>query len=606
MTITCSHSETSHCVQKILSLFLIVGGALILPFLVSPFTLDPALLPRFLFCSTLTFLSILVFSVRLVLKPMSNDIRIIRSFFFIPLICFLAVSFLSLTRSVNPVEGLFEFLKSFLAVAFCYTACVILCDSNNGILRLTRAMILTGTSLSLIGIGQHFDLAFTGIPGHHNGIYATMANKNLLASALFLTLPFALYGIRRLSGIWKFMSEAASILILMGLIIARARAVWLGMVVSAMLTLPMAVFLCREEKHRNTSEPPSSKGISRALRFGVPVMVILLTWPVLSSGQKTSIPLFSSASLGERTQLWGRTLDMAKDHPLLGVGPGQWRIVLPRYGGIERRASSEGMVEILPQRPHNDYLWVLSETGLLGLIFYLAFFGVTIFCSLRVMFHSNNTDHRILALLMLFGLWGYMVIAVFSFPRERITHTVFLMLMASTVLLTYDQTFPTRKRIHPAGLLMMNILALIVLSVSIVVGYGRLEAEGHARKTISAYKAGAWEQVIAEIDHADPGLYPLDPTSTPLSWYRGMAHFSLGHREEALEDFKQACLAHPYHLHSINNVGTCYALNGDNENAIRAYKEALTLSPRFQDARENLDLLLARHGMGQEPAGIYD
>jgi O-antigen ligase len=31
--------------------------------------------------------------------------------------------------------------------------------------------------------------------------------------------------------------------------------------------------------------------------------------------------------LSERAQLWGRTLDMAKDHPFLGMGPAQWRIV---------------------------------------------------------------------------------------------------------------------------------------------------------------------------------------------------------------------------------------------------------------------------------------
>jgi hypothetical protein len=141
---TCTHSETSHSVQEILSLLLIAGAGLILPFLVSPFTMDPALLPRFLFCSTLSFLIILVLSIRHPLEPRSIDTRIIRSFFFVPLFCFLVVSFLSLSRSVNPVEGLFECLKSFLAVTFYYTTCVLLCDSDNGVLRLTRAMILTG------------------------------------------------------------------------------------------------------------------------------------------------------------------------------------------------------------------------------------------------------------------------------------------------------------------------------------------------------------------------------------------------------------------------------------------------------------------------------
>jgi tetratricopeptide (TPR) repeat protein len=147
---------------------------------------------------------------------------------------------------------------------------------------------------------------------------------------------------------------------------------------------------------------------------------------------------------------------------------------------------------------------------------------------------------------------------------------------------------------------------LIGLGVCILVGYGRLEAEGHTRKAISAYRDGAWEQVIAEIGHVNSGFYPLDPTSTPLSWYRGMANLSLGRIEEALEDFKRACLAHPYHIHSIHNLGTCYALNGDHENAIKAYRKVLAISPGFRDAQENLDLLLVPHGTEQELTGIYD
>ena len=70
---------------------------------------------------------------------------------------------------------------------------------------------------------------------------------------------------------------------------------------------------------------------------------------------------------------------MAKANPLLGVGLGQWRLVFPLYGKIQKfRESGEGLVEIFFQRPHNDYVWVLTETGIIGLLSYLAILGIAV------------------------------------------------------------------------------------------------------------------------------------------------------------------------------------------------------------------------------------
>jgi len=62
-----------------------------------------------------------------------------------------------------------------------------------------------------------------------------------------------------------------------------------------------------------------------------------------------------------RLTVWRDTLRMAADHLVLGVGPGSFNIALPAYHPAPR---------IVPHA-HNQYLHVLAEQGLLGLIAFL-------------------------------------------------------------------------------------------------------------------------------------------------------------------------------------------------------------------------------------------
>jgi putative inorganic carbon (HCO3(-)) transporter len=73
----------------------------------------------------------------------------------------------------------------------------------------------------------------------------------------------------------------------------------------------------------------------------------------------------------ERWAMWGSALAMARDHPLLGVGPGGVKREYPQYAALEFRAKRRGHV-------HNTPLQVLVERGILGLAawtsVFLAFF----------------------------------------------------------------------------------------------------------------------------------------------------------------------------------------------------------------------------------------
>ena len=72
--------------------------------------------------------------------------------------------------------------------------------------------------------------------------------------------------------------------------------------------------------------------------------------------------LMDPANLQIRQIFWDHSFQMQAEYPLAGVGPGQWRIHFPKYGLEGMNPSvAEGVTSEV--RPHNDFIWVLSELG---------------------------------------------------------------------------------------------------------------------------------------------------------------------------------------------------------------------------------------------------
>ncbi|MEA2014232.1 MAG: O-antigen ligase family protein [Thermodesulfobacteriota bacterium] len=89
--------------------------------------------------------------------------------------------------------------------------------------------------------------------------------------------------------------------------------------------------------------------------FLVAAFIILASTPVVERirtlDQKTEVPNFKA-----RVTVWGGVIEMIKDHPLLGTGPGTFATVFTQYQppGVSPRYFMA----------HNDYLHFTSEAGL--------------------------------------------------------------------------------------------------------------------------------------------------------------------------------------------------------------------------------------------------
>jgi len=569
---------------------MIAGGALAIPFLFSKSTADPFLPPRFLVTAALTLSIFVVYLIHSNFHRRVTPCGSSADGALVWLLVNLLISAVSLSGALNFGAGIYAWLNLFLFYAFCIGARLTLGNDFRRTQSLIKAIVLSAIPFAMIGWPALLvpDLSAGSIFGSVSG---TMGNRNLYASAMFLFLPFVLFAVLCYRGWWFKMGFLGLILLFSGIWVTGARSAWVAILFSGGVVIFSTRIgrsgLVRRrfpstalEKHLHTGSRPMLRSIfpfrSAMISIGV---VMSIGIAILAPGQpdgKTSIPgLLSADSLNQRILLWTATIRMVGHSPLMGVGPGQWKLQFPNYGPMNPVLQEDGIqYEIVFQRPHNDYLLVLAEHGILGLVCMILFYGLLIRQCYRVIKNGRDLSEQKLGACMLFGLIGYMVIACFSFPGERIFHNVFLGFITATILSSHDRLETGHDRQQAVSELWVtrwHYLSLIgLLTVCVWVGWSRCASDVHTSSALQAMSAGDDANAIAHLRLAETWLYTLDPTSTPLAFYRALAHHRLGQEDQARRQFVRACNDHPNHLHALVNAAR-YQLMGGNRFAAEVY-----------------------------------
>ena len=579
----------SRCLPVFDFLFVVVAMILVMPFLASRSTIDPGLTPRFLLWSIVLFVVLVSFSIQASTGTLLVHREVQRHGVLVLFLGYLLSCLVSLLQATNLGEGLYDSAKVFMSVVFLLVSIIILGRKSTCILDLGKAVVISAMVFAIIGFHQY--AVYNSVSTfRHFAMTGTMGNKNLFASALFLMLPYCLYVGLRSRGFWRLASVSATGAIVMAILLSRTRAVWLALAVSGILTT--ALWLLRVRRYGMRFSGDIRRRLLRGACQLLIVIVVLggsagLLSLRIHSGMSLGQSAFDKESIIQRLVIWKKTLAMIGDHWMWGVGIGNWKIALPSYG-IPEGSSPDWFKTVFCVRPHNDSLWVLSETGVIGFCFYVSIFVVLLYYLLRLARHRTSGDDSLLSLLMFFGITGYLVISMFCFPRERVLHSVFLVLMVAVVHIVYQRNFTSARPCRLPVFGGLWVLSLLLLPAVTVLGYVRFNAEHHIRHALSARAAGDYRTVIAEVDEAYSRFATLDPTSTPLMWYRGESHFLSNKYSEALDDYRRALADHPYHVHVLNNLATCYQVTGNRDQAIHYYEKLLHIFPRFAEATCNL------------------
>lgn len=139
--------------------------------------------------------------------------------------------------------------------------------------------------------------------------------------------------------------------------------------------------------HLSNEKKTRAVKIFGAILLGTGAFFILINVvPALS----TFVVRMGSDSISSRTIMWGWAFDAFKEHPILGIGWGQFR-------DLTTGRLSWGVMEA---HAHNTYVQLLCETGLVGFTLYIIWMGYMLYTTMWLYaylrtFPNANENERI-------------------------------------------------------------------------------------------------------------------------------------------------------------------------------------------------------------------
>lgn len=250
------------------------------------------------------------------------------------------------------------------------------------IVALAAAAVLGAITGLLQAYGVDLPLtASTRAPG------GTFGNRNFMAHLVAIALPaMMLVTLETRSRVRAVIGLVGLALAAAALLLSRSRAAWLGAGVPAAFFVVEGLWvggLWRDPRLR-----PRVFAIGAAAAAGIVAALLLpnrLDWksdtPYLES--LVGVANYRDGSGHGRLIQYRNTLHMAADHPLIGVGPGNWPVAYPLYTTAGDPAFDRG--DIMPTNPwpSSDWMAVASERGIPATLVLIGLFGILVLLGWR-------------------------------------------------------------------------------------------------------------------------------------------------------------------------------------------------------------------------------
>ena len=470
-----------------------------------------------------------------------------------------------------------------------------------------NCVVIAAVLISLIAIFQKFGFLTETIIGNPDAMpYSTMGNKNNLSIYLFASLPFSLLNFFKSEKKKIILNSIFLAVVFTSIVFTETRSVMLAGGAALVFTIFFAQLF-----YRRAGFPRKYKTQLLVLSF----LLILLVIPFnMSSDHKKSniigrslMTSVEDVSIRQRLVMWENSWRMFLDNPLAGAGINRWRVEFPGYGLEEMGVKCQQGMEHF-QSPHNDYFYLLAELGLPGFFLLLLFFTLIYMILFRSFKEAGSDEKRVFFLIMLFTHTGVIIISFFDFPRDRIEFlSLYSILIALSISRAGDIKMPFLNRLYlktspvyiPVALSLMGLVfSAITFSI--------LESEYHLANAYKFHENNNPVNVTREISEAEGLVSYMTDNSLPINWYSGVAFFNMGNLAGAETEFRKALEVHPNNILVLNNIAGVFSRMGEREKAINYYNKALTISPRFEDARLNLVITCYNAGMIEEAKVIFN
>ncbi len=453
--------------------------------------------------------------------------------------------------------------------------------------------------LSVIGIAQATNIAFTNIPGlpHPVGL---SGNRNIFGAFIALQLPFCAYLFFHEKKSWQWLSGLGLLAGILTLILSQTRSAWVGAGIGFLL----ANFLFYIRR-KDLSSTIRSK--LRFINLGAGVIIsgglifvffIASDTPMVKELKNRFLSLVKPSSekaniatgnIEERLYVWSQTLEMSKDHPILGVGAANWRIAFPEYGGGSSKLSDTSFIDKIRVRPHNFFLRTLGELGWVGLLIWLGLLTFIAWIGFQALQKSKNSEQILIAVLSLTALTMFFFDLLFSFSIERIeTMNLILFFLACLIVANEKNSLKSKKGILN---LPRQVSLYVMLPLILIGGFYGFKRWQYDRNLLTTVKYDAKEQpykMLASINRIKDPIITLGPVNDPIQMQESRAFIKLKDYPKAIEALEQGERYHPNNHRIHTTKGYIYIQMRELEKANKSLQKALALSPNYTPMLENL------------------
>jgi O-antigen ligase len=571
-------------IRKPLNLYIFIGLMIILlPVLFSRKTIEPVLGIRMLAWNIFMLFMLVPLIFGYFEKKL--DFGFLKQHIFKAFLLYFVIVIVSMIWAVNPAESNFDISKTLLSLVTLIVAATLFVKYGEFKDWITKAFVVSTLIAGLNGIFQYLQISpvqtETEMFATLYEIGGIMGHKNQFAISLFLLLPFAVFGIFVFRKAWFYLSILALLIIMVNIVLLQTRSVWVATIIFIFSSAVLMLF-----RNRRNSERAKSGILQNPFIIGFASFVLIAVVVYFLQSEETrgvfqykisSLLRVDSHDNQGRLEIWGSTYDMVTQQPLTGVGAGNWKIEIPPY-----IAETHGVGFKNWNQPHNDFLSILSEKGIFGLLAYLSIFMLIFYYGFKLLRSAGSNHDGLFYLLMLSVLFGYFALAFVSFPYDRVNHQVVLMIIFAAIVADYYNSgekpdkVPGKFFLPGAGVVAMLLIISLVYNIS----------AWNTRKNIRmVYAAIDQNNPNAVVKYATDALNPwltLDEQTTPIYKHRGTAMSMLGRQSDALQDLHKALEAHPNHVNTLVNIATIYAREKQYKQALTYFEQAMQLFPKNQ------------------------
>lgn len=550
-----------------------------------------------------------------------KQIAIIKTPLYLPVWSFVAWSFVTLFWVE---DGYFAtiMLAQFVSSALIFTLIVNSFKGEELLKKIPKALVISMSIVTIVGLIQYYfpdNYLIQNVFAQVAKPSATFGNKNMASHFVVMVLPLSI--VLLLSAKNNFLVAQYSVVIILGfwyLMNAAARQAWVAMAVE--LTILLVFILLDRYKNKGQSFIKSDNQIKSKFIATVGIMLSLVFVANIAtegsfhrgSNKLEFVKKIDVEGLSSRFPGWLNTIEMIKNHPITGVGVGQWPESYPLY--YDRVMKDNFFNEhVRLERLHNDYLEILANFGLVG---YGLLLWLTYLVVVRVWRILKNIDHehRLLTLGLGLGLVGFSTIALVSFP-VRVYLPAFLVLVYFSIIVLSEKPIDEFDTYTSLLNKSKSLFALIVTAIFAILisffSYRWVLAEHYysLARSISSADFGAFSssttttQSMNKLKNDSQVLISLEAlkyNNFAPNYYILAAEglIRLENLKVAVLYLKKAIDISPFNTKALLNLALVYRLMGSEED-LKMHRKVLEFILSF-DPKNVKALTFLAHSLGEE------